>query len=276
MNKIIAKKSLSEDLVKFEIRTPIAINEIKPGRYVLLIVEKDEPGIPVSVVKTNPEKETITVLVHVADKYSQRLADLNQGSDIFAVNGPFGYPLPIEKFGTVLCVSRGCGIVMLLPILASLHAAGNRIITILSAQTQEGVLLQNEINAVSDEVIAITNNEISGEKSSLCQTLTQTLKTNKIDHVFVVGSATTIKNTCVHAIKYNVPTQAILYINKTTPKTGHDIYKVTVSGTSRAVCVDGYDFNAWYPNLEEMIKRFGRDEEIPCKSSLANESNIPV
>jgi len=276
MNKIIAKKSLSEDLVKFEIRTPIAINEIKPGRYILLIVEKDEPGIPVSVVKTNPEKETITVLVHVADKYSQRLADLNQGSDIFAVNGPFGYPLPIEKFGTVLCVSRGCGIVMLLPILASLHAAGNRIITILSAQTQEGVLLQNEINAVSDEVIAITNNEISGEKSSLCQTLTQTLKTNKIDHVFVVGSATTIKNTCVHAIKYNVPTQAILYINKTTPKTGHDIYKVTVSGTSRAVCVDGYDFNAWYPNLEEMIKRFGRDEEIPCKSSLANESNIPV
>jgi len=276
MNKIIAKKSLSEDLVKFEIRTPIAINEIKPGRYVLLIVEKDEPGIPVSVVKTNPEKETITVLVHVADKYSQRLADLNQGSDIFAVNGPFGYPLPIEKFGTVLCVSRGCGIVMLLPILASLHAAGNRIITILSAQTQEGVLLQNEIKAVSDEVIAITNNEISGEKSSLCQTLTQTLKTNKIDHVFVVGSATTIKNTCVHAIKYNVPTQAILYINKTTPKTGHGIYKVTVSGTSRAVCVDGYDFNAWYPNLEEMIKRFGRDEEIPCKSSLANESNIPV
>ncbi len=276
MNKIIAKKSLSEDLVKFEIRTPIAINEIKPGRYVLLIVEKDEPGIPVSVVKTNPEKETITVLVHVADKYSQRLADLNQGSDIFAVNGPFGYPLPIEKFGTVLCVSRGCGIVMLLPILASLHAAGNRIITILSAQTQEGVLLQNEIKAVSDEVIAITNNEISGEKSSLCQTLTQTLKTNKIDHVFVVGSATTIKNTCVHAIKYNVPTQAILYINKTTTKTGHGIYKVTVSGTSRAVCVDGYDFNAWYPNLEEMIRRFGRDEEIPCKSSLANESNIPV
>jgi len=276
MNKIIAKKSLSEDLVKFEIRTSIAANEIKPGRYILLIVEKDEPGIPVPVIKTNPEKETVSVLVTLSDKYSQRLAELNPGSEIFAVTGPFGYPTIVENFGTVLCVSRGPGIIMLLPILASLHAAGNRIITILSAQTQEGILLQNEINAVSGEVIAITDNESSGKKGSLCQALTQTLRTNKIDQVFVIGSATTIKNTCVHAIKYNVPIQAILYINKTAQKTGHGIYKVSVSGTSRAVCVDGYDFNAWYPNLEEMIKRFGREEEIPCKTSLATQANIPV
>lgn len=276
MNKIIAKKSLSEDLMKFEIRTPIAINDVKPGRYILLVVEKDEPGIPVAVVKTNPEKETVSVLVSISDKYTRRLAELNPGSELFAINGPFGYAVPVENFGTVLCVSRGAGIVMLLPVLASLRAAGNRIITILSAQTPEGILLQNEINAVSDEVIAITDIESSGEKGSLCQALTQTLRTHKIDQVFVVGSATTIKNACVHAIKYNIPTQAILYVNKTAQKTGHGIYKVSVSGSSRAVCVDGYDFNAWYPNLEEMTKRFGREEEIPCKATVASEINIPL
>lgn len=270
MNKIIAKKSLSEDLVKFEIRTPIASNDIKPGRYILLVVEKDEPGIPVAVVNTNPEKETVSVLVYAAEKYSQRLAVMNPGNEIFGINGPFGYPVPIENFGTVLCISRGPGVVMLLPVLASLHAAGNRIITILSAQTPEGILLQNEINAVSDEIVAITDNESSGEKGSVCQAIMQTLRTNKIDQVFVIGSATTIKNTCVHAIKHNIPIQAILYINKTALRTGHGIYKVSVSDTSRAVCVDGFDFNAWYPNLEEMIKRFGREEEIPCKTIGSN------
>lgn len=267
MNKIIAKKSLSVDLVKFEIRTPIATNEIKPGRYILLVVEKDEPGIPVAVVKTNPEKETVSVLVYAADKYSQRLAGLNAGSELFAVTGPFGYLLPVENFGTVLCVSRGPGAIILLPVVTALCAAGNRIVTILSAQTPEGILLQNEINSVSDEVIAITDNESSGEKGSFCRTLTQTLRSNKFDQVFVIGSASAIKNTCVHAIKYNLPTQSILYINKTSPKSGHGIYKVSVTGGSRAVCVDGYDFNAWYPNLEEMIKRFGREEEIPCKTT---------
>jgi NAD(P)H-flavin reductase len=276
MNKIIAKKNFSEDLVKLEIRTSVAANDIKPGRYVQLIVEQDEPGIPVSVVKTSPEKETLTVLVHVADKYSRKLAELNPGHEIYGIKGPFGYPLTIENFGTVLCVSRGPAIVLLLPVLASLHAAGNRIITILSAQTKDGILLEDEINAVSDEVIAITDNEISGEKGSVCQTIIQTLRINKINQVFAIGSATTIKNTCVHAIKYNIPTQAILYVSKITQKTGHGIYKVTVSGTSRAVCVDGFDFNAWYPNFEEMIKRFGREEEFPCTIIGIYDVIIPI
>lgn len=275
MNKIIAKKSISANVLKIEIRTSIAATDIKPGRYILLIVEEDKPGIPAAVVKFDAGKETITVLVFVADKYSKRLAELNSGSEIFGINGPLGYPLSIENFGTVLCVSRGPGAVMLLPALASLQSKGNRIITILSARNLESILLENEIKAISDEIILITDSEDSGEKGTVCQAITQTLRTNKIDQVFVIGSATVIKNTCVHAFSHNIPTQAILYINKSTIKTGHGIYKVSVSGTSRAVCVDGYDFNAWYPNLEEIIKRFGREEEIPCKTTLMNEVTIP-
>jgi NAD(P)H-flavin reductase len=219
------------------------------------------------VLKTNAEKETVSVLVYAADKYSKRLADLNSGSEIFAVNGPFGYPLPVENFGTVLCVSRGLGVVMLLPVLAALHAAGNQIITILSAQIPEGILLKNEINAVSNEVITITDKEINGEKGSLCQAITQTIRNNKIEQVYVIGSATTIKNVCVHTIKHNIPTRSILYISKSSPRTGHGIYKVSLTNGSRAVCVDGYDYNAWFPNLEEMIKRFGREEDIPCQTT---------
>jgi len=45
MNRIIAKKSISADLVKFEIRTSIALNEIKVGQYVILIAKKIRQGI---------------------------------------------------------------------------------------------------------------------------------------------------------------------------------------------------------------------------------------
>lgn len=275
MNKIIVKKSISEDIMKFEIRTSISVNDIRPGRYILLIVEKDDPGIQAAVIKTNPEKESVSVLVYVTDKYTRRLAELNSGDEIYAITGPFGYPLSTENFGTVLCVSRGPGIVMLLPVLNSLHAAGSRVITILSAQTKEGIILQPEISAMSDEVIAITDNESSGEKGSVCQAINETLRTNKIDQVFVIGSATTIKNACVHAVRHYIPIQAILYINKTAQKTGHGIYKISVSSNSRAVCVDGFNFNGWYPNFEEMIKRFGREEDFPCNAIGINEVNIP-
>ncbi|MDD2306938.1 MAG: hypothetical protein PHP53_19705 [Prolixibacteraceae bacterium] len=276
MNKIIAKKSISSDVVRFEIRTSMAVNDIRPGRYILLIVEKDKHGIPAAVVKFDAEKGIITVLVFVADRYSQQLAELNSGSEIYGINGPFGYPLLIENFGTVLCVIRGPGAVMLLPALASLHSAGNRIVTILSARTHDGIQLENEIRAISDEVIFISHNENRGEKGSVCEAITQTLRTTRIDQVFVIGSATIIKDTCVHVSKYNIPIQSILYYDKTAQKSGHGIYKVSVPGTSRAVCVEGFDFNAWYPNLEEMIKRFGREDDIQCNTISTKDVNIPL
>lgn len=277
MNRIIAKKSISEDLVKFEIRTSIAVNEVKVGQYVILTVEKNQPEIPLAVLRTDSEKETITVIVYANDEYTRRLIELKSGSEIFAIEGPFGYPAKIENFGSVLCVGRGPGIVMLLPILNSLRAAGNRISTILSAQTKEGIILENEIKAVSNEVITITDDGSFGEKSSVCQAMIQTMKTIKTDQVFAIGPPTTIKVTCAHTTKYNIPAQAILYLKQADKNTGHGIFKVSICGSAKAVCVDGFNFNAWYPNFEEMIKRFGREElDIPCRMNLTAEVNMPV
>jgi len=276
MNKIIAKKNISENLVKFEIRTVIALNDIKTGQYVLLTVEKNELGIPVAVVKTDPEKEIVTVMVYANDHYNRQLAELNSGSELFAIDGPYGYPVPIENFGTVLCIGRGPGIVLLLPVLTSLHVAGNRIITILSAQTKEGIILENEINAVSDELIKITNDGSCGEKGSICQTITQIMKPNKINEVVAFGSATTIKVVRAHTTKYNIPAHTVLCLNKTGQNTGHGIFKVSICGTGMEICVDGFNFNAWYPNFDEMIKRFGHEEEIPYKTIGTDKVNISV
>ncbi len=273
MNQIIAKKKFSEDVTKFEIRSPIALNEINAGQYILLTVAENEPGIAVAVLKTNPEKVSVTVLVYANNYYSGRLAELNAGSELFAIDGPFGYPVPVENFGTVLCVSRGPGAVLLLPVLNSLHAAGNRIITILSAQTNEGIILEEQIKAVSDELITVTDDGSYGEKRSVCQAITQAIQTSKINQVVAVGSATTIKVACAHTTKYNIPVQSILYLTKAGKNNGHGIFNISSCGTSKSVCVDGYNFNAWYSGFGEMIKRFGDEEEIPCKIDLAREVN---
>ena len=277
MNKIIAKKSISADLVKFEIRTSVALKEIKVGQHVVLIVEKNQPEIPLAVLRTDSEKETITVIVYAKDQYTKRLAELNSGSEIFRIEGPFGYPARIENFGSVLCVGRGPGIVMLLPILNSLRAAGNQICTILSAQTKEGIILENEIKAISNEVITITDDGSIGLKSSVCQAMIQSIKTINPDQVFAIGSATIIKVTCAHTTKYNIPNQAILYLKQNCKNAGHGIFKVSICGSAKAVCVDGFNFNAWYPNFEEMIKRFGHEElESPRKVNSTAEVNMPV
>ena len=276
MNRIIAKKIISEDVIKFEISTSIPINDIKPSQYIILRMKKNGDGFALSVVKTNAEKEIITVIVSVTDESTRQLANLNAGDTQFEIEGPFGYPAQIENFGTVLCIGRESGIVPLLPVLTALRVAGNQIISVLSAPLKDGIILQNEIKAISDEVITITDDGSSGEKRSICQVVGQTMRNNRINQVFIFGTAKSIKETCSHTIKNNIQTQAVLYMGKPIKNGVHGIFKVTNCGCPRSVCVDGFNFNAWYPNFEEMIKRFGEAElEIQGRVNILNEVNVP-
>jgi len=276
MNKIIAKKSVSEDLVKFEIRTSINLGEIKPGQYILLTTEKNETGFPLPVVKTNPENGTITVLVYAADKATRQLAELKTGSELVGLDGPFGHPAQIENFGTVLCVARGPGIVPLLPVVYALSAAGNRIVTILSAQTMEGILLENEIRVLSAEVLTYTDDGSCGVKGPVCHAMGKVLKFNRFDQVVAMGSAKTIKEICTITILKAIPEQAFLYLERTEANKGHGIFKVSICGNAKAVCVDGFNFNAYYPGFEEMVKRFGCKEETAFQNHAANRAGIPA
>lgn len=257
MNRILTKKHISEDLVKFEIRTSISINNIQPGQYIIVRMQESDPGISFPVIKTNPEKSTVTIIVSASDENSRTLSRLIEGSCLPRIDGPFGYQIQIENFGTVLCIGREQGIVALFPVLTSLRASGNRIITVLSATSKDGIVLQNEMNTVSDELITITDDGSTGEKATTCQITGRVLRNNIINQVVVIGPGKTIKETCSHTIKNNIATQAFLHKQNPIEHSGHGIFKVSICGNERAVCVDGFNFNAYYPNFEEMNRRFG-------------------
>ena len=277
MNRIIARKIVSENIVQFEISTSIPVNGILPGQYIILRMDQNETGFALPVIRTNVEKETITLMVSVTDDLTAQLASLRTGSTHFELKGPFGYGAHIENFGTVLCIGRGSGILLLLPVLKALRAAGNQVIAILSASSKEGIFLQNEISAVSDEVITITDDGTCGEKGSICQVAGQALKNNRIQHVFVIGSAKTIKQTCSLTTKYNIQTQAVLYMGNPIKNGSHGIFRVSNCGNVRSVCVDGYNFNGWYPNFDEMIKRFAEvDPQLQDKVNILNQTTVPV
>lgn len=277
MNKIIAKKYVSENLVKLEIKTSIATSEIKTGQYLIFRIEETGPRIPLSVSKMDSEKETITVFVHITDVCTRKLANLNVGSPLFGIDGPFGYPMKMENFGTVLCVCRGLGIVPILPVLTSLRASGNRVVTIMSAQSREGIILEPEIRAVSDDVLVLTEDGSWGDKGTICQEMRKMLTYSNIKHVFVIGSAKTIKESCSLTRKYNIPTQAILYSGKADESGLNGVFRISVCCSGKSVCVDGDNFNAYYNDFEELVKRFDCSdvEENQCMT-VSHEEIISV
>ncbi len=275
MNKIVAKKIISENLVKCEIKTSGEISEIKPGQYVILRIEESGPRIPVTVLKVNAERETITVLVYAKDVCTQKLAEMKEGNSLFRIEGPYGIPVVTGNFGTVLCVGRGLGIVAMLPVLSSLRTSGNRVIAVLSAHSKEGILLENEIRAVSDEVIILTEDGSWGEKGLICHAAHALQTESAINQVFAFGSAKTIKETNSLTRKYSVPMQAVLFSGKTDEGGLNSIFRVSICSDGKSLCVDGVSFNAYFNSYEELIQRFGsKVGEGNQRAAVFQEANI--
>lgn len=275
MNKIVAKRNGSENLLKLEIKASGAIRAIKPGQYVIIRVDENGPRIPLSILKVNNERETITVLVHVTNSGSQQLAAINVGNSLFGIDGPFGIPVKTENFGTVLCVGRGLGIVSMLPVLGSLRASGNRVIAVLSAQTKEDILLENEIRAISDEVIVLTEDGSWGEKGLICHAALTLKAESTINQVFAFGSAKLIKETNSLTRKYNVPMQAVLFSGKKDEGGLNSIFRVSICPNGKSLCVDGVSFNAYFNGYEELIQRFGsKSGEENQSAEVFQEANI--
>jgi len=266
--KIISKKDLSDQLTKLEIKQSGGFGTIKPGLYVLLQFLTEEVAITLPVIKTDPSRETITLLAEsVSDKINSLLNHCLTGIQI-ALEGPFGQPFQIENFGTVLCVANYQSMVALYPVLTALKAAGNHITCHLTGTSVGDSVLENEINNLSDAWI---NSDENPRRAS--QILEQTLRIQKYDQVIAIGPAKTIREACTVATATKTPIQAMLYLNEKNQNGQHGIFRVSVCGNTRALCVDGYNFNAYYTSYEEMLKRFGCERaEIETQSKI----NIPV
>jgi NAD(P)H-flavin reductase len=253
--KIITRKKLSENLYKLEIKPSGIFIAPKPGQYIILRAVPDGSAITLPVIKADSSREVLTVLVpSIPEKLSALVNPCSPDIQI-DLEGPFGQPFQIEKFGVVLCVVNQESLIPLYPVLTALRAAGNQITCILAGASGNDQILENEIRNVSDNFI---NTEENSPRSSLV--LGQTLRTQKYDQVFVIGSAKTIRETCNVSKATGTTTQAMLFLNEKTRKGLHGIYRVSICGNARAICVDGYNFNAYYTGFEEMVNRFGSED----------------
>jgi ferredoxin--NADP+ reductase len=266
--KIITRKILSENLIKLEIKPSGTVIVPQPGQYIILRVLPDGAAITLPVIKADSSRETLTVLASSIPETLTALVNPCLSGAQVDMEGPFGQPFQIENFGTVLCVVNQESMIPLYPVLVALRAAGNQITCMLTGATSDDRILENEIRNISDHFI---NTEGNPRRSS--QILEQTLRSQKYDQVFTIGSPKTIRETFTVCTGTSIAIQAMLFLNEKTQKGLHGIFRVCTCGNARALCVDGYNFNAYYPSFEEMVKRFGSEVS---ELHVSNKTNIPV
>jgi len=266
--KIITRKTLSDNLYKLEIKPSGTFVIPKPGKYIILRVLPDGVAITLPVIKTDSGRETLTVLASSIPETLTALVNPCLSGIQIEMEGPFGQPFQIEKFGAVLCVVNQESMISIYPVLAALRAAGNLITCLLTGTSGDDKILENEIRNLSDNFI---NTEGNPRQSS--QVLEQTLRAQKYDQVFAIGSAKTIRETFTVCTATGTEAQSMLCLKEKTQKGLHGIYRVSICGNTRALCVDGYNFNAYYTSFDEMVKRFGCEHS---EAHVMNKVNTPV
>ncbi len=256
-HKIKNKKQLSENVFSIEVEAPLVAQARKPGQFIILSIDSDQSErIPLTIANADADKGTIRLIFQRVGKTTAHLADMEVGSEIANVAGPLGNPTEIKNFGYVVAVAGGIGAAPLLPIVEALKKAGNRITTILGARNAELLVLQDEFEQASDEVIVVTDDGSAGKKALVTEPLEQICKSGqKPDHTFAIGPAIMMKFCSKVTKQYDVPITVSLntiMIDGTGMCGG---CRIEYDGQPKFVCVDGPEFDGQKVNFDLMIKR---------------------
>jgi len=263
--KIVSKDRLAEDIFTAEVEAALVASVRKPGQFVIIGINNDySERIPLTIADADPKRGTIRLIWQRVGKTTAELADMQQGQSIANVVGPLGRPTHIEKFGTVVCVGGGIGSAPLAPIAAALKEAGNKIVTILGARSRDLLILAEQFEHISDELIVTTDDGSYGRKALVTEPLEELCRrAEKPDQAFVIGPAVMMKFCCELTRQFRIPTQVSLNTIMVDGTGMCGGCRVEVDGKAKFVCVDGPEFDGHKVNFDLMMKRLNayRDQE---------------
>ena len=255
MAKIVSKRFFSKNVAEIVLEAPLIARSRRAGHFVMVRVDDHSERMPLTIANADTEQGTITLVVQRIGVSSSKLVALNPGDEVANLVGPLGKATSIKHFGTVVCACGGVGAAPMLPIASALKEAGNRVITVLAARTAELIILREQLAAVSDEIIIMTDDGSLGQKGLVTMGVEQVIQREKVDKCITIGPAIMMKFVALTTKKYNISTEASLNTIMVDGTGMCGACRVTVGGKTRFVCVDGPEFDAHAVDFDEMLSR---------------------
>ena len=264
MFTIRKKECLSSGIYRYKIKAPRLARKTQPGQFVILRTDERGERIPLTVADFDQDKGSITLIFQVVGASTELLARMEEGDALLDLVGPLGQPSHIAAgIGTVVCVGGGIGIAPVYPIARGMQEAGNRVISILGAKSRDILIMEEEMRAVSDEVLVTTNDGSYGIEGFVTTALTQLFERGeKIGLIYAIGPVVMMKNVVETARPWGVKT--IVSLNPVmvdgTGMCGG--CRVEVGGKTKFACVDGPEFDGAVVDFAQLSTRQGRYREM--------------
>ncbi len=256
MSSIISKTNLSDSVVQMDILAPEIARKRKAGQFVILKVNEQGERIPLTIVDSDGEQGTITIIFQIVGKTTAMMAVMKVGDEIQDVQGPLGNPTEIENFGHVVCIGGGVGVGVIYPITKALKEAGNRVTSIIGARTKSLIILEEDMKAASNELIVTTDDGSYGVHGFVSNVLQKVIDGGeKIDHVYAIGPVPMMKAIANLTRPYGIKTIVSLNAIMVDATGMCGACRVAVGGKTKFTCVDGPEFDGHQVDFDLLTNR---------------------
>lgn len=254
--KIVKKADLNSQIYLMEIEAPLIARKAAPGQFVILRIDEKGERVPFTIADFDKAKGTVTVIIQAVGKTTRDLSKLNEGDTILDFAGPLGMPTPLEGLKKVAVIGGGLGTAIAYPQAKKLKKLGAEVTAISGFRSKEYIILEDEMNAVSDKLIITTDDGSNGLQGFVTDRLREELEAGeKYDEVIAIGPLAMMRAVCNLTKEYDIPTTVSMnpvMIDGTGMCGG---CRVIVGGETKFACVDGPDFDGHKIDWDAAIKR---------------------
>ena len=256
MHEIVEKRELAPNTYLIRVTAPLIARKRRAGQFVIIMVDKQSERLPLTIVDSDPDEGTITLVFQAVGKSTMRLARLDIGDTVSDIAGPLGQPTHIEKFGLCIVLGGGYGVAPVVPIARALAEAGNRVVAINGARTKEAVILVDELEKFCERVEICTDDGTLGHHGLVTAVLETMLgEYGQVDFVLAIGPAPMMRAVANMTRAPGIPTMVSLnpiMIDGTGMCGG---CRVDVGGERKFACVDGPEFDGHLVDFDKLMAR---------------------
>jgi len=252
---VVEKQELVPHIFMLRVAAPAIARKAQTGQFIIVRVDEAGERLPLTIADWDRQRGDITIVFMEAGGSTTMLSTIEVGDFIQDVVGPLGLPTHIENFGTVVCVAGGVGVAPIAPIARALKQAGNRMISIMGARSQNLLFWEEKLKSFSHHLIVTTDDGSYGRKGLVTEPLKEILEQEPVALVIAIGPAIMMKFCALTTKPFGVKT--IVSLNPImVDGTGMcGCCRVTVGGKTKFTCVDGPDFDAHQIDWDQLLAR---------------------
>lgn len=263
MYEIISKRLLnSHKIYRMEIHAPWISLSGKPGQFVIVIPHPNGERIPLTISDIVYQRQSVVIVFQVVGETTRRLAEMNEGDDLYTIVGPLGRPSElIEKhekseLKRLLFVAGGVGIAPVFPQVKWAFRQGIPTDVIIGARSKDLLFYEDELRAVCQNLHIMTDDGSYGEQGLVTAKVDQLCQSGiEYSHCVAIGPLPMMKFVSLTTKKYHLPTIVSLNCMMVDGTGMCGACRVRVGDEVKFCCVDGPEFDGHLVDFDEAARK---------------------